>query len=96
MSILANNSFIRRNPELVSSNLDGETVMMSIENGEYFGLDPVGSRIWELLETPLTVANLVDILVDEFEVSREECEVDTIEFLNQLLDKQLLVVDPLA
>ena len=96
MSILANNSFIRRNPELVSSDLDGETVMMSIESGEYFGLDSVGSRIWELLETPTTVANLVDILVDEFEVSREECEADTIDFLNQLLDKHLLVVEPLT
>lgn len=96
MSILAKNSFIRRNPELVSSNLDGETVMMSIENGEYFGLDSVGSRIWELLETPITVANLVDILVDEFEVSREECEADTIDFLNKLLDKHLLIVEPLT
>ena len=96
MSILTNNSFIRRNPELVSSDLDGETVMMSIENGEYFGLDSVGSRIWELLETPITVANLVDILVDEFEVSREECEADTIDFLNQLLDKHLLIVEPLT
>lgn len=96
MSILADNSFIRRNPALVSSNLDGETVMMSIENGEYFGLDSVGSRIWELLETPITVANLVDILVDEFEVSREECEADTIDFLNQLLDKHLLIVEPLT
>ena len=90
--MLNNDSQIRRNPELVSSNLDGETVMMSVESGEYFGLDAVGSRIWELLETPITVANLIDLLVDEFEVSRVECEADTIEFLNHLLDKKLLIV----
>jgi len=96
MSILNNNSLIRRNPELVSSNLDGETVMMSIENGEYFGLDSVGSRIWELLETPIQVSSLVDRLLEEFEVSREECEIDTYDFLNQLLEKRLLIVETLT
>ena len=42
-------SIIKRNPEMVSSDMDGETVMMSMENGEYYGLDPIGSRIWELI-----------------------------------------------
>ena len=92
MSILAKNSFIRRNPELVSSNLDGETVMMSVESGEYFGLDSVGSRIWELIENPVEVDGVIGALLDEFEVSREQCEADTVEFLNQLFDKKLLIV----
>jgi hypothetical protein len=94
MSQITLTSTIKRNPELISSDVDGEKVMMSIENGEYFGLDTVGSRIWELIELPIIVYDLIQILLDEFDVDQAECEVDTLEFLNQLLVKNLLIVTP--
>jgi len=74
--------------------MDGETVMMSIENGEYFGLNPVGSRMWELIENPIEVDALIELLLDEFDVSREQCEIETMEFLNHLLEKKLLTIIP--
>lgn len=83
---------VQRNSEMVASKMDGEIVMMSIDNGEYYGLDPVGSRIWEIIEKPILVDALIDNLLDEFEVSREQCEVDTFEFLDQLLEKKLLLI----
>lgn len=83
---------IKRNPALVSSDIDGEKVMMSLENGEYFGLDPVGSRIWELIENPISVDKLISLLLDEFEVGEVQCNLDTIEFLNQLQEKNLLII----
>jgi len=86
------NSIIKRNPELVSSDIDGEKVMMSIESGEYFGLDPVGGRIWELIENPIQVNILIEKLLDEFEVEKELCEADTLDFLNQLLEKNLIII----
>lgn len=86
------NSIIKRNPELVSTEVDGERVMMSVDSGEYFGLDPVGSRIWELIENPIRVDSLLDLLIDEFDVSKEQCESDTFEFLNELRDKNILLI----
>jgi len=83
---------IKRSSELVSSNMDGETVMMSIDNGEYYGLDPIGSRIWELLENPIEVNALLETLLEEFDVTKEQCLDDTLEFLNQLLEKKLLLI----
>lgn len=91
MVVISPDSTIKRNPELVASEIDGETVMMSIDNGEYFGLDTVGSRIWEIIKEPIKVEQLIDILLEEFEVSREQCELDTIDFLNQLFDKKLVL-----
>ena len=91
MVAISPDSTIKRNPELVASEIDGETVMMSIDNGEYFGLDTVGSRIWEIIKEPIKVEQLIDILLEEFEVSREQCELDTIDFLNQLFDKKLVL-----
>jgi len=92
MSPLSLTTTIKRNPELISSDVDGEKVMMNVENGEYFGLDSVGSRIWELIEKPTEVDKLIESLLKEFEVDRKECEADTLEFLNQLLEKKLLIV----
>jgi hypothetical protein len=94
MNAIKNNTIIKRNPELVSSDVDGEKVMMSIENGEYFGLDPVGTRIWELIENPIEVNSLIEQLLEEFDVSRELCEQDTLEFLEHLFDKKLLILNP--
>ncbi len=94
MNIINNQSIIQRSNKLVSSNMDGETVMMSIENGEYFGLNSVGSRMWELIENPIKVNTLIELLLDEFDVSREQCEAETMEFLNHLLEKKLLTIIP--
>ncbi len=94
MNIINNQSIIQRSNKLVSSNMDGETVMMSIENGEYFGLNTVGSRMWELIENPIKVDALIELLLDEFDVSSEQCEMETMEFLNHLLEKKLLTIIP--
>jgi hypothetical protein len=86
------NSIVQRNPKLIANQMDGEIVMMSIDNGEYYGLDEVGSRIWELMEQPVSLGELINSLVTEFEVSRDECFQDTMEFLDDLFAKDLLLV----
>lgn len=84
---------IQRNPKMVASKIDNEIVMMSIENGEYYGLDEVGSRIWELIAKPIVVEELIIALLDEFEVERQDCEKETFEFLEELNSKNLLTMD---
>ena len=65
-----------RNPYLVSADMDGDTVMMSIEQGEYFGLGGVGSRIWALLEQPVLQATIVFTICSEFDVDEATCQAD--------------------
>ena len=78
---------------MVSGNMDGEIVMLSLQRGEYFGLDKVGSRIWELIEQSITVDNIKKVLLDEYEVDVLTCEKDLIEFLEDLESKGLLIVN---
>jgi len=78
------NSVVRRKPDLISSDLDGETVMMSIEQGHYYALDAIGGRIWKILETPCRVESIVTTLLNEFDCDEETCRRDTIDFLNEL------------
>ena len=87
---ITEDTVLQRDPEQEFTYIDGEAVMLSLKQGEYYGLDSVGTRIWELLENPVTFSSLIDNLMDEFEVSREECEADTREYLETLYKKQLL------
>ena len=86
-------SVVRQSEEQVSAEVDGEVVMMSVEQGNYYGLDEVGSRIWELVETPSTVTEVCDALVAEFDVDRATCEGDVIRFLQEMADQGLVAVD---
>lgn len=81
---------IERNPDLVFTEMDGETVMMSLEQDEYFGLGGVGSRIWELLAQPTTGAQIRDEIVAQYEVESEACERDVLHFLHELDEAGLI------
>ena len=82
---------LKRNEELISSDIDDETVMMSLEQGQYYGLDAIGSRIWELYATPQTLNKVIETLLVEFDVDEETCKADVINFVQQLLDNNLLM-----
>jgi hypothetical protein len=85
-------SLVKRAEDIVSCDLDGQTVHMSFAQGNYYGMDPVGSRIWALMETPLSVSEIYAALLAEFEVEREQCERDLLAFLNELAQENLIKV----
>lgn len=76
--------------EPVAVDMDDTVVMMSLERGKYYGLDKIGSRIWELLAEPRTVADLCATLEAEFEVDAATCSTDVREFLTELASEQLV------
>lgn len=76
---------IVRNTDLMAVPMDGDLVMMSISQGTYYGINPVGARIWALLEQPASVAVLCDTIVREFEVTAEQCQQDVLQFVEQML-----------
>ena len=82
----------QRNPDLVATEMDGDIVMMSIERGEYYGIDGVGPRVWELLESPVTTADIVKTVCEEFEVDETTCRADMERFLGELQDYKLVGV----
>jgi hypothetical protein len=78
-------------PEAIFNKIDDEVVIMSLANDAYINLNEVGSRIWELLaESPRTIDDLVLTLIDEFEVTEEQCREDVTIFLKEMLSKGLV------
>jgi Coenzyme PQQ synthesis protein D (PqqD) len=66
----------------VSTTAEGEAVILQMDSGTYYGLDRVGTRIWDLLAEPRTLAELRDAVVAQFEVEPDRAEGD----LRRLLD----------
>lgn len=76
----------------ISAEIMDETVMMSVEKGQYFGLNPVASRIWEVLAEPIQVSALCDQLRKEFDVDLETCRQDVLDLLQKLLRWEMIRV----
>jgi hypothetical protein len=83
-------SIVVRSPDQVSGDLDGKVVLLSVENGQYYNMNEVGSRVWELIEHPTPVGALVEQLLAEFEVDRATCEREVFAFLERLRKDRLL------
>jgi hypothetical protein len=92
MEAISLESMVSKHQEIIASDIDGSTVMMSVENGKYYGLDAIGSCIWSLIREPIRVTDLIDGLLDRFEVDRETCAKDVLVFLEGLNKDGLLKV----
>jgi hypothetical protein len=79
-------------PDQVSADLGREAVVLGLDRGVYYGLDELGSRIWELIAEPRTVAELRDAILAEYEVETDVCERDLVEFLGRLAGEGLIEV----
>lgn len=82
----------QRSAEVVSTNVDGEEVLLSIENGKYYGLNSVASRIWQLIEQPKSFDTLCHDLQNEFDVSAEQCETETQALLNDFEKEKVVII----
>jgi len=83
---------VRQKPDLVATEMADITVMFRVEQERYYGFEAVGSRIWQLLETPTTVAALCGRLQGEFDVPPDQCVREALAFVQQLYDEDLVVV----
>jgi hypothetical protein len=90
---LSLDSQVRAAPEQVSSDLAGETVILELGRGVYYGLADVGARVWELLRKPRTVGEIRDIIVSEYEdVESERAGADLLSLLAEMQTRGLVEV----
>jgi len=83
---------VKRNSEIVHSDMDGETVMMSIVNSSYYGLNSVASHIWDLLESEMSVRHLCDLLQEKYDVSEAQCSEEVCIFLNKMAEDNIIEI----
>lgn len=84
---------IVQSPGNIISDMDGETVMMSIDNGKYYNLGVVGGYIWGIIKSPISINKLISKLTNEFNVESSKCLEEVIPFLEMLLNEKLIIIE---
>ncbi len=76
----------------VSCDFSGEAAILNLKNGVYYGLDPIGARIWNLIQEPRTLAELRHILIAEYDVDAARLESDIRDLLERLAENELVEI----
>jgi hypothetical protein len=83
---------IQQTPGYIVSDMGGEKVMMSIENGNYYNLGEIGGIIWDQMEKPIKISKLTVNLSNEYDIEKEECEKQVLSFLESLRKENLIQI----
>ena len=90
---LVENSLIKRNEtKFLASALGEEIVMMNTDNGDYIGVNNVGSDIWNLLTEPMRVDQLLEKVIDIYDVTPEDGKKEVDEFVARMLKQEMIIV----
>lgn len=82
-------SVVVASKDQLASDIGGETVILGLTAGRYYGVDAVGARIWQLIQTPTRIADVRETIVAEYDVEPERCEADVLALLQRMLDAGL-------
>ncbi|MHB8413067.1 MAG: PqqD family protein [Candidatus Acidiferrales bacterium] len=89
-SSLTNNAMIVATKQQVSCDLGEEAAILNMKNSVYYGLDPVGARIWRLLQQPTTIGEIRDVIAEEYDATPERVESDLRNLLEKLMSEGLV------
>ena len=84
---------VKKSPNQVSCNLDGEVAILNLKSSLYFGLDAVGVAVWDKLSEPRQVSQICQVITDQFDVSEQRCQADVIVLLSELNKAGLIEIE---
>jgi len=83
---------VQRHPDVIAAEAGEDLVMVSLANGVYYGVSDVAREIWEAIEHPRMISDLIDDLATTYKIDRSKCEQETLAFLEDLLAERLVQV----
>ena len=93
MTTINPGTHISRSKGFVTAPVNNELMMLNVEQGAYYSLDPIAAEIWQLLESPLPVQDIVTALQVRYAVALEECQKDVLSFLGKLYENGMIELD---
>lgn len=85
-------TIIVQDQNIIASPIDDEVVMANLKTDKYYGLNPVSTRIWHLLEEPQRLSDLCDVLMSEFDVDEATCQTEVLSFTQALYDAEMVTI----
>jgi Coenzyme PQQ synthesis protein D (PqqD) len=89
--MLAPESRLRHRDRVLTQRAAGTLVLLDLDGGQYYALDEVSSRVWDLCDGELGVETIISTIGEEFEAPLETIRGDVEEFLQEMVDENLLV-----
>ena len=89
---LSEGALVTATRKQVSCDLEGETVILGLESGVYYGLNAIGASVWKLIQEPRTVEELCESILREYGVESNRCRRDCLAFLHEMEGYGLLHV----
>ena len=89
---LSLSSRVKVSDDTLFQELSGETVLLELSRGVYYGLDEIGTRIWNLLAEGRSLEETVDVLVEEYDVDRARGAADVLRLVGELEERRLLEI----
>ena len=80
-------------PDVLSRTVNGEELILDLEDGKYFGLSEVGVFIWQAIKEPISLNHLIDAILQEYEVERAAAQEDLLQLLGELQEKGLVTIE---
>lgn len=90
------NQTIALSPDVISQEVSGETVLLDLESENYFGLDEVGTRIWQLIKETNDLNAIFNTLLEEYEVTEERLQQDITVLLTEIEGLGLITLQAAA
>ena len=85
-------SRVKVNPDVLFQDLHGEAVLLDLKSGIYFGLDSVGTRIWQLFAEYDSLSDIARVIKTEYDVAEDNCAADLIALVAELERHGLLTI----
>jgi hypothetical protein len=89
-------TIVKRSGRQVACTLNGEVALLDLDRGLYFGLQGVGAHIWNALQEPLPVDEIISTVLSHFDVPSEICRADVLKFLESLEAAGMIEVGPVG
>jgi len=90
--MVSGSSILVASKEQLSCDFNGESVILNLKNDSYYGLNEVGTFVWDMIKEPKTLCQIKDAILEKYEVSPDECERDLLELVNDLMANELVQV----
>lgn len=87
------NQTIILSPDVISQEVSGETVLLDLESENYFGLDEVGTRIWQLIKETNNLKTIYDTLLSEYDVQEDRLQQDLDTLLSEISGLGLITLE---
>lgn len=81
---------VRITPDVLHQELGGETVLLNLANENYFGLDEVGTRVWQVLSETQSANDVVTRLTEEYDVPTDQLRVDVARLIAEIAAAELV------